>query len=164
MTRPLAALASLTAVYLLTLASVHPLDALGGLLVAGAVLFATRRVTVVRSAPAGTALAVRALGFLPFALAVGREIAAGTWQVALVVLGLRKLDCPGIVAVPVGERSPSGIVATALAVTLSPGDVFVDLDSERGVMLFHVLDASDPDAVRRRYEDFYRRYQRSVFP
>jgi hypothetical protein len=31
-------------------------------------------------------------------------------------------------------------------------------------MLFHVLDASDPDAVRRRYEDFYRRYQRSVFP
>lgn len=164
MTRPLAAAAALTVVYLLTLASLDPLDALTGLLVAGAVLIATRRLTRVDTAPGGLALAGRVVRFVPFALVVARDIAVGTWRVALVVLGLGPMHRPGIVAIPVGDRSPTGVVATALAVTLAPGDVFVDLDPERGVMLFHVLDASDPDAVRRRYEDFYRHYQRPVFP
>lgn len=164
MTRPIAALVTLTAIYLLTLASLDPLDALTGALVACAVLFVTRRITRVHTAPSGTALAGRLVRFVPFALVVARDIAVGTWRVALVVLGLRSAPPPGIVAVPVGDRSPTGVVVTALAVTLAPGDVFVDLDTERGVMLFHVLDASDPDAVRRSYEDFYRRYQRPVFP
>jgi multisubunit Na+/H+ antiporter MnhE subunit len=31
-------------------------------------------------------------------------------------------------------------------------------------MLVHVLDASDPDAVRRHHDRFYERYQRMVFP
>jgi multisubunit Na+/H+ antiporter MnhE subunit len=31
-------------------------------------------------------------------------------------------------------------------------------------MLIHVIDASDPDAFRKDREDFYRRYQRKVFP
>lgn len=164
MTRPLAALLTLTAVYLLTLASVDPVDALTGLLVAAAVLVATRRLTRVHTAPPGTALAGRLVRFVPFALVVARDIAIGTWQVALVVVGARELHRPGIVAVPVGDRSPTGVAVTALAATLSPGEVFVDFDEERGVMLFHVLDADDPDAVRRRYEDFYLRYQRGVFP
>lgn len=164
MTRSIAALVTLTAVYLLTLASVDPLDVLTGLLVATAVLISTRRLTAVHSAPAGTALAGRLVRFVPFALAVARDVAAGTWEVALVVVGARPLRQPGIVAIPVGDRTPTGVTATALAMTLSPGEVFVDYDPERGVMLFHVLDASDPEELRRRHEDFYRRYQRGVFP
>jgi multicomponent Na+:H+ antiporter subunit E len=31
-------------------------------------------------------------------------------------------------------------------------------------MLLHVLDAADPDAVRRHHAAFYERHQRSVFP
>ena len=31
-------------------------------------------------------------------------------------------------------------------------------------MLFHVIDASDPDAVRAQLDRFYQRYQRRVFP
>jgi multisubunit Na+/H+ antiporter MnhE subunit len=31
-------------------------------------------------------------------------------------------------------------------------------------MLFHVIDASDPDAVRDHLDRFYQRYQRRVFP
>jgi len=31
-------------------------------------------------------------------------------------------------------------------------------------MLFHVIDASDPDAVRVHFNRFYQRYQRPVFP
>jgi multisubunit Na+/H+ antiporter MnhE subunit len=56
------------------------------------------------------------------------------------------------------------LAATALALTLSPGEVLVDIDRSRGVMLVHVIDAHDPDAVRARHDHFYRRYQRGVFP
>jgi hypothetical protein len=31
-------------------------------------------------------------------------------------------------------------------------------------MLLHVLDARDPEAVRRRLDAFYERWQRPVFP
>ena len=47
---------------------------------------------------------------------------------------------------------------------LPPGSFFVDVDRERGVVLIHVLDASDPEAFRGQQEDFYRRYQSKVFP
>ena len=164
MIRTLAALATLTGVYLLTLASLDPLDALAGAFVAAATLALTRRLTLVGSGAGGRMLPGRILRFFPFALIVLRDVVAGTWAVTAVVLGVRELRRPGIVAVPVGQRSETGIVATAIAITLSPGEVFVDLDRERGLMLFHVLDARDPDAVRRRYEVFYERYQRGVFP
>ncbi|MDP9369920.1 MAG: hypothetical protein M3Q03_16890 [Chloroflexota bacterium] len=32
------------------------------------------------------------------------------------------------------------------------------------MLLIHVLDATDPDAVRAEHERFYRRFQRHVFP
>jgi multisubunit Na+/H+ antiporter MnhE subunit len=48
--------------------------------------------------------------------------------------------------------------------TLSPGSVLVDIDWQRRDMLLHVIDASDPDAVRADLERFYDRYQRRVFP
>jgi multisubunit Na+/H+ antiporter MnhE subunit len=91
-----------------------------------------------------------------------RDITVGTWQVALVVLGLRPLRCPGIVAVPLGDRTDLGAVVSSLVSTLSPGELVVDIDHDRGAILVHVLDASDRDAVRARFEDFYRRHQRDV--
>jgi len=79
-----------------------------------------------------------------------------------VTLGARSQARPGIVAVPVGERTPRGVAVSALCATLSPGEVLVDVDEER--VLYHVINASDPDAIRERHERFYRRYQRRVFP
>jgi multisubunit Na+/H+ antiporter MnhE subunit len=42
--------------------------------------------------------------------------------------------------------------------------VFIDLDEAAGVMLLHVIDASDPEQVRAAHLRFYERYQRRVFP
>jgi multisubunit Na+/H+ antiporter MnhE subunit len=42
--------------------------------------------------------------------------------------------------------------------------MLVEVDNERQAMLFHVIDASDPDAVRDHLDRFYQRYQRRVFP
>lgn len=63
-----------------------------------------------------------------------------------------------------GDRSPAGVVAPPLMLTLAPGEFLVDLDWEGRVMLIHVLDASDLEDVRHRHAVFYERYQRAVFP
>ncbi len=156
----------LTGVYVLTLGSLDPLDLLGGLILSLAVVVALRRLLYDEepSALGGRALAGRIWHFPLFALVVVWEISVGTWRVAQAVTGLEPLHSPGIVAIPIGERTPNGVAATALAITLSPGELLVDIDERRGLMLIHVLDATDPDAIRTRYEHFYERYQRKVFP
>jgi multisubunit Na+/H+ antiporter MnhE subunit len=100
--------------------------------------------------------------FFPFAGAVVRDVVEGTWEVALVTLHFRPLVSPGIVKVPVGERTSTGVAVSALVTTLSPGAFLIEANED--FMLLHVIDAADPDAVREKHEDFYQRYQRKVFP
>ncbi len=154
----------LATTYLLMLASVDPWDV--GLAAAlAAVLIASLRRFLFVGKPGELAdVPLRVIRVFPLAAAVVREIVVGTWQVALVVLHARPLAAPGIVAVPIGERTRLGVAMTGLLVTLAPGEFLVDVDWERRVLLFHVLDASDPDAVRKRHARFYERYQRPVFP
>ncbi len=164
MSRALLVLLLLTATYALMLGSVDPWDLLFGALFAGAMLVAFRRFLFVGRPVGPLVLLRRALAFVPFVGAVLGDIVVGTWWVTLVVLHLRPLSRPGIVAVPIGERTRVGVAVSALATTLSPGSYLVDVDWERRVMLYHVLDASDPDAVEAAQQRFYRRYQRHVFP
>jgi multicomponent Na+:H+ antiporter subunit E len=164
MTRYVAVVAGLTLVYALALGSFHPLDLLFGAGLSAALVFASRRF-VFGDGPGGRAsLLRRVVAFLPFALAVFREIVIGTWEVTLVTLHLRTLDRPGIVEVPIADRTPAGVAVWAVVTGLPPGSFFVDVDGDRGVVLIHILDASDPEAFRRQQEEFYRRYQRAVFP
>jgi multicomponent Na+:H+ antiporter subunit E len=169
-TRYVAAVVLLTLVYALALASFHPWDLLFGAGLSAALLFASRRFvfgadgTAPRPAGSGLTLLGRVVDFVPFALAVFREILVGNWEVTLVTLRLRPLVRPGIVAVPVGDRTPTGVAVWAVVTGLPPGSFFVDVDRERGVVLIHVLDARDPEAYREQQEDFYRRYQSKVFP
>lgn len=164
MTRALLWIAALVLVYALMLASFDPLDlALGGL-VAAALLAALRGFVLSAPAAAGGTLFRRALAVPRFVWAVLVDITAGTWQVTSVVLGLRPLGRPGIVLVPFGDRTPNGVVVTAFAATLSPGEFLVDIDWDRRRLLFHVLDARDPEAVRARFAGFYERYQRAMAP
>ena len=164
MTRYVAAVALLTLLYALALASFDPLDLLFGAGLSAALVYISRRFVFGEDPGGGPPLLGRAVAFVPFAFAVFREILRGTWQVTLVTLHLRPLDEPGIVAVPIGERTPTGVSAWAVVTGLPPGSFFVDIDRERDVALIHVIDASDPDAFREEQADFYRRYQSKVFP
>ena len=170
MTRYVATVVLLTLVYALALGNFQPWDLAIGAGFSAALLFASRGfvfgsdATAPRPAGGGLTLLGRVVAFVPFAAAVFREILVGTWEVTLVTLHLRSLVRPGIVAVPIGERTPAGIAVWAVVTGLPPGSFFVDVDRERGVVLIHVLDARDPEAYRRQQEDFYRRYQSKVFP
>lgn len=163
MSRALAAIA-LVLIYALTLASFHPWDLVLGAILATAVLAWARRALPLASQEARPSPGARLLRFPGFAAAVLAEVVHGTWQVAVVVAGLRPLARPGIVLIPLGERTVSGVAASGWALTLSPGEVLVDVDWQRSVMLVHLLDAGDPEAVRARHQRFYSRWQRGVFP
>ena len=170
MTRYAASVVVLTLVYALALGSFHPWDLLFGAGLSVALLLVSRRFvfgtdgTPPRPAGRGLTLLGRVVAFVPFAAIVFREILVGTWEVTLVTLHLRPLVRPGIVAVPVGERTPMGVAVWAVVTGLPPGSFFVDVGRERGVVLIHVLDARDPEAYREEQEELYRRYQSKVFP
>jgi len=157
-----ARIAGLCAVYALTLASADPLDLLAGVVIAAALVAATRSPAL--RGGAAPPLAARVVAFPLFAAGLLADIARGTWDVALRVVHLRPIEHPGIVRIPIGERTPLGVAVSALATTLSSGTVFVDVDEEEEVMLLHVIDAADPDRVRAQHLRFYERYQRRVFP
>ena len=164
MTRYVAAIAGLTLVYALALASFGPLDLLFGAVLSTALVFASRRFVFGGGPAEGPSFLRRVVAFFPFALAVFWEVVVGTWEVTLVTLHLRPLRRPGIVAVPIGNKTPAGLAAWAVVTGLPPGSFFVDVDEERGVVLIHTIDVADPEAFRRRQEELYERYQSKVIP
>jgi multisubunit Na+/H+ antiporter MnhE subunit len=164
MSRFLLALVPLVLTYAFVLASFDPWDLGFGAAVGAALLWSTRGFTFGDSIAPVADLPRRAFWSVPFAAAVLWEIVKGTWNVVLVVLHVRPLAHPGLVAVPFEERSRLGVFVSALAMTISPGSFPVEFDWNRRIMLVHFLDASDPDAIRAEQQHFYRRYQRRVFP
>ncbi len=164
MTRYVVAIVGLTLAYALALGSFHPLDLLFGAGLSAALVFVSRRFVFEAGPGGGPSFLRRVAAFVPFSFAVFLEVIVGTWEVTLVTLHLRSLKSPGIVEVPIGERTPTGVAVWAVVTGLTPGTFFVDVDRERGVVLIHVIDAGAPEAFRREQQDFYRRYQRRVFP
>ena len=164
MIRWLGALLLIVAVYLLDLGSTSPWDAAMGAAIGAVVLVGFNRFLGVGVGPANGNVLVRMLLFPRLVFAIAVDVAVGTARVAKVTLGISPLRSPGIVDVPIGERSETGIAVSALASTLSPGAFLIDVDRDAGVMRFHVLDATDPQAVIDDHQVFYQRYQRQVFP
>lgn len=167
MIRAIGIIALLTVVFCLALASVEPWNiAIGAML--GTITYAIfhGQLPPIAGKPENElpSVASRIVHFVPFAAVTVWQIITGTATVALIVAGLRKLEHPGIVAVPIGDRSRFGVMVTGITCTLAPGSILLDVDWDRNVMLIHVIDASDPDRVRADMQETYDRYQRKVFP
>jgi multicomponent Na+:H+ antiporter subunit E len=159
--RRLPAIVLLTAVYCLAVGSFRPLDLVVGAVVA---LVAIQLLGVARDPVSLGSFIRRAAAFPAFAFALAREVVVGSVQVALMVVGARSREDAGVVSVPIGERTRSGVAVSAFALTLSPGEVLVKIDWDMGRMLVHTVDARDPDGLRARYLRLYERYQRPLFP
>ena len=160
----IASVAGLVAVFALTLVSADPVDlVMGAVIGAALVALLGRRLDPARE-PAPISFARRLAGFPLFVGAIVADIVTGTWDVALRVVHVRRVEQPGVVRIPIGDRTEHGVAVSALATTLSPGSVLIDVDWDRREMLLHVIDASDPEGVRAKLQRFYDRYQRQVFP
>lgn len=126
---------------------------------AGALLVVFRKQALPRSLPpAGLALHLVIYSPVLFWFLL-IDILKGTWQIITITLGLRPLVQPGIVKIPIGAHSVAGVGPVGFFITLSPGSFLVDIDWTEGVMLVHVIDAQDPDGVRKDAEKYYRLWE-----
>jgi multisubunit Na+/H+ antiporter MnhE subunit len=154
MSRFAASAATLAAVYLLVLTSVAPGDVLvAGLLAVGVTLAlrpgkGSRQRPLAELLPAATGLAAR----------TAAEMVRGSWRVARFCAG--GYGAPGLVEIPRGSRSDAEAAIWGLATGEAPDEVVVDVNEERGVLLVHLVDASDPDAVRARHAREHERWRR----
>lgn len=70
----------------------------------------------------------------------------------------------GLVRMRYHDLSDVGVTILASMITLTPGTTAIDIDTERGQLLLHLLDMSDPtDTVARIRTQFERPLQR-LFP
>jgi multisubunit Na+/H+ antiporter MnhE subunit len=139
--------ATFAAIYLLVLTSVNPFDILAAVLLGVAVALALRTQT---SSPTTGALTGGPLALAAAAFYTGREMIVGSWRVVRFCLG-RGSAAPGFVELPRGQRTRADLALWGLLTGEAPDEVPVDIDEARGVLLVHVVDASDPEAVRARH-------------
>lgn len=140
--------AFLAAVFLLVLTSLKPADiAIAAVLGVGAAYVLRPR----------KGLGGRAAAVAPDPLAalrvLGRtaaEMVRGSWRSVRFCLGPDD-GRAGFVEIPREGRSRHNVAFWALLTGESPDEVPVDVDEERDVLIVHLVDASDPEAVRARH-------------
>ncbi len=91
------------------------------------------------------------------AVLVVADIVRSNLAVARIIFspGLRKSPS-GFVEIPLELRNPYGLAVLACIITATPGTLWVDFDSARGLLTIHVLDLVDRqawiDTIKGRYE------------
>jgi multisubunit Na+/H+ antiporter MnhE subunit len=145
-------------IYLLVLTSTAPGDVLVGALVGLGLALALRPRAAGRRTTIASPAAVVALGSVVFTTAV--EMARGSWRTARFCLGLG--GQPGFVEIPRAGRSRHGVALWGVLTGEAPDEVPVDIDEDRDVLIVHLVDASDPDAVRDRHRRAYETAQHRV--
>jgi multisubunit Na+/H+ antiporter MnhE subunit len=149
---------ALMAIYLLVMTSAKPADAAAGLVLGLALAVALRPRLPGRRPATPSRAALLALG--PLLAQTVVEMAVGTWRTALFCL--RGAGRPGFVEIPRGERSRHSVALWGVLTGEAPDEIPVDVDEERQVLIVHLVDAGDPDAVRERHRRAYERAQRKV--
>ena len=100
---------------------------------------------------------VRSLGTLLVLLArVFGDIVRSNLAVAKLIVSPRARVNSGFVAIPLEMTSPYALALLACIITATPGTIWVSHDSQRRVLVIHVLDLVDETAwianIKRRYE------------
>lgn len=154
----------LAVTYCLALASADPWDIGLGLVLGFLVLRGFRRFIFPEPSPAESNV-LRSLLHLPrLMIAEFVEIVRGTVNVARAVLSPRLPDTHGFVSIPVGPRSEKGVDFSGFLNTLSPGSVYIGLDTDANSWVIHALDAEDAQEVAADAQAFYEKYQKPVLP
>ena len=148
--------AALAGTYLLFLTSLAPGDVLIGAVLGLAVALALRPRPHGPVPTRRARIAAAAVTFYETAL----EMVVGTWRTAGFCLG--RPSRPGFVEIPRRDRSTIGVALWGVLTGEAPDEVPVDV--ERHVLVVHLIDASDPDAVRERHRRAYERHLRKVAP
>ena len=154
----------LAATYCLALASTSPWDIGLGVILGFLVLRGFRSFIFPEPLPEGSNV-LRSLLYLPRLItAEFVEIVRGTWNVASAVLSPRLPETHGFVSIPVGSRTDKGVDFSGFLNTLSPGSVYIGIDTDANSWVIHAMDAENPQEVAADAQAFYEKYQRPVLP
>jgi multisubunit Na+/H+ antiporter MnhE subunit len=148
--------AGLTAIYLLVLTSIAPGDVIVGALLASGFVLASRSATS-RRRRSWLPWLYHLAGMLGL---TARDMVVGTLRV--VRFCLQSDTSAGFVELPRGRRSRRGVALWGVLTGEAPDEYPVHVDDTREVLIVHLTDASDPDAVRRRHETSHERWHRHV--
>ncbi|MGI9510845.1 MAG: Na+/H+ antiporter subunit E [Geminicoccaceae bacterium] len=78
-----------------------------------------------------------------------RELLVSSLQVAWDVITPSHRSRPGIVAVPIDAKTDFEIATLANLVSLTPGTLSLDVDSDRRTLYVHAMFVDDPENIRR---------------
>jgi multisubunit Na+/H+ antiporter MnhE subunit len=145
------------AIYLLVISSIAPGDVLIAVLLGAAAAVGLRPRP--RRRPAAP-FPVRVRAIAGMVQATAAEMIRGTWRTARFCLGAPAR--PGFVEIPRGDRSAGRVALWGVLTGQAPDEYPVDVDDERGALIVHLLDCTDPDAVRARHAHADERWQRKV--
>lgn len=152
--------AGLAAIYLLVMTSLDPGDILVGSALGLAVAIALRPRGLHHPPPDRPSPIEWVGAFAGMVVETAREMVIGSWRVVRFCLG--GSATPGFVEIPRGGRSRHSVALWGVLTGEAPDEVPVDVDEERDVLIVHLVDATDPDAVRARHQRAYERWQRRV--
>ncbi len=144
-----------TAIYALMIASLAWADLLMGLIFAIILMVVFRRVALPEGVPSNRSTLRVMLAVPRYVGMMTRDILTGTWAVTQCVVGLRPISHPGIIRVPIGDHTPSGVGVAGLCLTLSPGSFLVDVDWDERVMLIHVIDATNLEEIHDQMLEYF---------
>lgn len=93
--------------------------------------------------------------FAVFVLRVLGEMVVASFQVALLAIGPRSRHRGALIKVDLHTRSDFILTGTALAVSIVPGSVVVEVDRDNTVLYVHSLSVSTPEEVERARHHVY---------
>ncbi|UGS36936.1 Na+/H+ antiporter subunit E [Capillimicrobium parvum] len=159
MTGVLVRAAALASVYLLVLTSLKWGDVLTAAALGLAVALALRAASPARS---DARPLQRMWAAAVVAGETAKEMAVGSVRVARFCLRAGRGEQPGMVEIPREGRSRRAVAVWGVLTGEAPDEIVVDVDEERDVLITHLIDAHDPDAVRARHRRNREEWQRKV--
>lgn len=155
------AILALTLVYLALTANLQLVNVVTGLVIATAVTLLLPRGGDWQMNWRQWPIATFAL--LRYILLLSWDLLVSGLQVARIVLSPDMPIKPGIIAIPAETKSDLGIALSAHAITLTPGEMVVEVD-ENGIMYTHCLDASQAEKVLLEAQKQRRDMLEKIFP
>jgi len=117
--------------------------------------------TAKRSAP--TRVAKRAWYVLIYLFIFFKDLLFANIDVTARILRPRLHIHPGIVAVHIPTESDIETTLVGSSITLTPGELVIDIDPEKRIFYIHCIDARKPDDIRAERLLRFEKYQARIF-
>ena len=92
-----------------------------------------------------------------------KDLLVANVDVAARVLSPRLHIHPGIVAVHIPTESDLETTLVGSSITLTPGELVMDIDQEKRIFYIHCIDARKPDDIRAKRLLCFEKYQARIF-